>query len=343
MIHILEKYSKAFGVSGHEEDIRRRIEESVRDHVDSLSTDFMGNLYAHKPCGRKNAPHLLLVAHMDEVGLLINGVESNGMLRFVPVGGVDPRLLVSKRVILGKERVPGVIGAKPIHIQSRDEWKSPIPLSGLYIDIGASDEKEAAAKVPPGTAGTFHTFFEAQEDVVFGKAFDDRAGCALITELLMTEEDESYPVDITAVFTVQEEVGLRGASLLAERVRPDFVIAFEGTTAGDVPRDDYASPSTEMRKGPAISFMDRTAIGSPRLIEHLKKTAEKNKIPFQMKKTVSGGTDIGVIHTKGGIPSVVVSVPVRYIHAPRGILAVEDYKNTIRLAKAALMNFKEVL
>lgn len=305
--------------------------------------DFMGNLYAHKPCGRENAPHVLLVAHMDEIGLMINGVENNGMLRFVPVGGVDTRLLVSKRVILGKDRIPGVIGAKPIHLQRRDEWKSPIPLSALYIDIGAVDEKEAAAKVPPGSTGTFHTHFEVQEDVVFGKAFDDRAGCALITELLMTEDEEAYPVDITAVFTVQEEVGLRGASVLAERVRPDFAIAFEGTTAGDVPRDNYASPSTEMRKGPAISFMDRSAIGAPRLIEHFKKTAEKGKIPFQMKKTVSGGTDIGVIHAKGGIPSLVISVPVRYIHAPRGILAVEDYKNTIRLAKAALMNFKEVL
>ena len=343
MIQILEKYSNACGVSGHEDDIRSRIEENVRDHVESLSRDFMGNLYAFKPCGIQNAPYILLVAHMDEVGLMINGVESNGMLRFVPVGGVDPRLLVSKRVILGKERIPGVIGAKPIHLQSRDEWKSPIPLSGLYIDIGASDEKEAAAKVPPGTTGTFQTRFEAQEDVVFGKAFDDRAGCALITELLMTEEDEEYPVDITAVFTVQEEVGLRGVSVLAERVHPDFTIAFEGTTAGDVPRENFASPSTEMRKGPAISFMDRSAIGAPRLINHFKATAEKKTIPFQMKKTVSGGTDIGVIHTRGGIPSMVISVPVRYIHAPRGILAVDDYKNTFRLAKAALMNFKEVL
>ena len=343
MIHVLEKFSNAIGVSGNEDEIRALIEETIKDHVESVSVDFMGNLYAVKPTKAKNAPHVLLVAHMDEVGLMVTGTESNGLLRFSPVGGVDSRLLVSKRILLGKERVPGVIGAKPIHLQDRNEWKSPLPLSALYIDIGASDEKEASAKVPLGTFGTFQTVFESQRDVVLGKAFDDRAGCSLLAELLMTENDEEYPVHITAVFTVQEEVGLRGASILAERVRPDYCIAFEGTTAGDVPRGVSESPSTEMRKGPALSFMDRTAIGSDKLINHFSQTAKIKNIPYQYKKTVSGGTDIGVIHIKGGIPSMVLSVPVRYIHAPKGILAVEDYKNAICLAKEALMNFKEVL
>ena len=150
---------------------------------------------------------------------------------------------------------------------------------------------------------------------------------------------------MTAVFTVQEEVGLRGASVLAERVNPDYVIAFEGTTAGDVPdpdnRDD--SPSTEMRKGPAITVMDRTTIGFRKLKKHLENTANKYDIPYQYKRSVTGGTDIGVIHTKGGIPSIVVSTPVRYIHAPRGIMATKDYKNTVELTIKALKDFEEVL
>jgi len=343
VIRTLEKYSNAFGVSGHEKEIMEVIKAEIKDDVDETSVDFMGNLYARKYCGLKDAPNVMLVAHMDEVGLMVTGADASGMLNFLTVGGLDTRLLVSKRVVLGNEAVKGVVGAKPIHLQSRDEWQSPIPLSSLYIDIGASSKEEALKIVDAGTYGVFDTKFVSQEDVVMGKAFDDRAGCAVVSELLHTEEDESYPVNITAVFSVQEEVGLRGASILAERVSPDYVIAFEGTTAGDVPVKEDVSPSTEMRKGPAITFMDRTTIGFRVLRDHLTKTAGKYGIPFQYKRTVTGGTDIGVIHTKGGIPSIVISVPVRYIHSPKGILAAEDLKNTVKLAKKALMDFKEVL
>ncbi len=343
MIALLEKYSNAFGVAGSEGKIREIIKKEIKDHVDEVKTDFMGNLYAYKKCHDKNAPTVLLIAHMDEVGLMVTGAENSGLLKFSVVGGLDKRLLVSKRVVLGDKCLKGVIGAKPIHLQSRNEWKSPIPLSSLFIDVGTESKEEALKKVPLGTYGVFDTRFETQEDVAMGKAFDDRAGCAVVTELLQTEEDETYPVNIAAVFSVQEEVGLRGASIIAERVRPDYVLAFEGTTAGDVPGTEDSSPSTELRKGPAITFMDRTTIGFRVLREHLEKTAEKHGIPYQYKRTVTGGTDIGVIHTKGAIPSIVVSVPVRYIHSPKGILAVEDLKNSVKLTKSALMGFKEVL
>jgi len=346
LIDLLEKYSNAFGVSGYEDEIREVIKESLKDNVDSIKTDFMGNLYGYKKCGEKNAKKVMVIAHMDEIGFMIDGVTKNGFLHFRRVGGIDPRILVSKRVLIGKDKIPGVLGAKPIHLQNRSEWKKPIPMQKLYIDIGAKNQKKAKSYISKGDYATFNTKFEMQEDVLFGKAFDDRAGCGIITEILRgLEDDQHYPVDIIAVFTVQEEVGLRGASVLAEREKPDYVIAFEGTTAGDVPDPEKRdqSPSTQMRKGPSITVMDRTTIGFRKLKEHFERTAEKNNIPYQYKRSVTGGTDIGVIHTKGGIPSIVISTPVRYIHAPRGIMALEDYKNTANLAINGLKNFKEVL
>ena len=342
MINVLEKYSNAVGPSGNEWEIRDIIKEEIADYVDSIETDFMGNLYAYKSCGVKGAKKVLLIAHMDEVALMIDSVTSSGLLQFQTAGSIDPRVLVSKRVVVGKNKIPGVIGAKPIHLQGRGEWKSPIPVNNLYIDVGAKKDSEVQELV--GEYAVFDTKFKYQEDVVFGKAFDDRAGCAVVTHILRgCDDEEPYPVDIVAVFSVQEEVGLRGASIVAERVKPDYTIAFEGTTAGDVPTTKDNSPSTEFRKGPAITVMDRTTIGFRELKEAFEKIAEKNNIPYQYKRTVTGGTDIGVIHTKGGIPSLVISVPVRYIHSPVGIVAVDDFKNTVLLSKLVLKNFKEVL
>ena len=343
MLKILEKYSNAAGVSGFENEIRDRIKEEVASVAASIETDFMGNLYVTQKCGKKNAKKVLLVAHMDEVGFFIDSVTESGLLTFHIMGGIDPRVLVSKAVLVGNTKIPGVIGAKQIHLQKKGERGSPISADALYIDIGVQSKDAALAVVKLGDPAVFDVQCVEQEDVIMGKAFDDRAGCAVMTEVLLAGKKAKYDVDITAVFTVQEEVGLRGAAILAERVKPDCVIAFEGTTAGDVPMKKDMSPSTELRKGPALSFMDLTTIGFRSLIHHAEAIAKKNKIPFQYKRTVSGGTDIGAIHTKGGIPAMVISVPVRYIHAPKGILATIDYKNTLKLAVEMIKTVKEAL
>jgi len=330
MLKILEKYSNAAGVSGFENEIRDRIKEEVASVAASIETDFMGNLYVTQKCGKKNAKKVLLVAHMDEVGFFIDSVTESGLLTFHIMGGIDPRVLVSKAVLVGNAKIPGVIGAKPIHLQKKGERGSPISADALYIDIGVQSKDAALAVVKLGDPAVFDVQCVEQEDVIMGKAFDDRAGCAVMTEVLLAGKKAKYDVDITAVFTVQEEVGLRGAAILA-------------TTAGDVPMKKDMSPSTELRKGPALSFMDLTTIGFRSLIHHAEAIAKKNKIPFQYKRTVSGGTDIGAIHTKGGIPAMVISVPVRYIHAPKGILATIDYKNTLKLAVEMIKTVKEAL
>lgn len=343
MIPLLQKYSNASGASGCEQEVRDCIKDELKKQFPSIETDFMGNVYVHYNSGKKNAKKLVVSAHMDEVGFLIDSVGENGLLTFRLIGSIDPRVLVSKAVLIGSSKVPGVIGAKPIHLQKRTEWQNPIGLDSLYIDIGVSGKDAAMAHVKPGDYAVFDIQSEVQDDVIMGKAFDDRAGCAVVTEIMKYAHKQGFPVDVTAVFTVQEEVGLRGASILAERVKPDYMIGFEGTTAGDVPMKKEASPSTELRKGPALSFMDMQTIGFRCLLNRAEDVAKKNKIPYQFKRTVSGGTDIGAVHTKGGIPSMIISVPVRYIHAPKGILALSDYKHTVALAIEMIKSLKEAL
>lgn len=343
MIPLVQKYSNASGASGCEQEIRDAIKEELKKQYPTMETDFMGNLYVHYSSGKKNAKKLVVSAHMDEVGFLIDSVGENGLLTFRIIGSMDPRVLVSKSVVIGPSKVPGVIGAKPIHLQKRTEWQHPIGLDALYIDIGAASKDSALASVKPGDYAVFDVQCEAQDDVIMGKAFDDRVGCAVVTEIMKYAQKQGFPVDVTAVFTVQEEVGMRGASILAERVKPDYMIGFEGTTAGDVPMKKESSPSTELRKGPALSFMDMQTIGFRCLINRAEEVAKKNKIPYQFKRTVSGGTDIGAVHMKGGIPSMIISVPVRYIHAPKGICTVSDYKHTVALAIEMIKSLKEAL
>ncbi len=343
MISLLQKYSNASGASGCEQEIRDLIKEELKKNFPLTETDFMGNLYVHYSCGKKNAKKLVISAHMDEVGFLIDGITDSGLLTFRLLGAIDPRVLVSKAVVVGKSKISGVIGAKPIHLQKRSEWQSPIGLDSLYIDIGVTSKDAALAHVKPGDYAVFDIQCDAQDDVMMGKAFDDRAGCAVVTEIMKAAHKEGFPVDVIAVFTAQEEVGMRGASILAERVKPNYMIGFEGTTAGDVPMKKDASPSTELRKGPALSFMDMQTIGFRCLLTRAEEVAKKNKIPYQYKRTVSGGTDIGAVHTKGGIPSIIISVPVRYIHAPKGILTVSDYKYTVTLAIEMIKSLKEAL
>jgi len=189
VISLLEKYSNAFGVSGFEDDIRDKIKDEIKDYVDKIETDFMGNLYGHKKSRKKDAKKIMVIAHMDEVGFMIDYINKQGFLNFQRVGGIDPRLLVSKKVLIGEDRISGVIGAKPIHLQKRSEWKKPIPLSNMYIDIGAKNRDSAKKVVKEGDFATFDTAFDIQEDVVSGKAFDDRVGCGVVTEILRGLEE----------------------------------------------------------------------------------------------------------------------------------------------------------
>ncbi|RLC82890.1 MAG: M42 family peptidase [Chloroflexi bacterium] len=331
---LLKQLSEAIGVSGCEDEVRRIIRENVEPYVDEISVDSLGNLITYKKGEGQSPLKVMLSAHMDEVGFMITYIDEKGYLHFRPVGGIDERILLGKRVVIGEKRIPGVIGVKPIHLLKEEERNKVIPVDKLVIDIGASSKAEAEKLVKIGDYAAFATAFtQLGSKVVKGKAFDDRAGCAVLAELVK----ERYPFDVYAVFTVQEEVGLRGAKVAAFRIGPDAAFALEGTIADDLPKKKDVSPTTRLGYGPAITIMDRSFVAFQPLVRLLVDTAEAEGIPYQFKQPLVGGTDSGAIHlTKEGIPSATVAVPCRYIHSPASILNLEDFENTIRLMKATL-------
>jgi endoglucanase len=338
---LLEELSNAFGPSGCEDEVRRLLARSLRDKVDDLQTDALGNLIAFKR-GTGPGPRLKVMvdAHTDEVGLMITGIEKSGLLGFRAVGGIHDRLLPAKGVLVGGKRLPGVIIAPPIHLTKREQRGKVIPIEQLRIDVGASSESEAKGLVQIGDYATFDTRFQVLADdglrPVKGKAFDDRAGCAVAAALAADE----YASDLYLSFSAQEEVGLRGARVAAFRIEPDVAFALEGTVCDDIPKKKDSSPTTELGRGPAITVMDRSFIADRRLVRLLVDTSEAHDIPYQFKQPGIGGTDAGAIHlTKTGVPSVAVAVPCRYIHTPAGILSLNDFDNMVALIKATLHAF----
>ncbi|MGQ9608684.1 MAG: M42 family metallopeptidase [bacterium] len=330
----LEKLSNASGVSGNEKEVRQILKDEISQYVDEIYSDSMGNLFAIK---KGNEKKVMITAHMDEIGLFVDMVENNGYVRFKKIGGIDDRVLLSKKVYVGENKNPGIIGMKPIHLQTPSErGQNVIGSDDMYIDMGLTGKDEKLVKV--GDTAVFATQFSQSGDILMGKAFDDRAGCAVLTELLK----KTYPFTLYGVFTVQEESGLRGAKIAAYHVNPDFAFVLEGTTAGDTPTKRDISPSTNLGAGPAITIMDRATISNRGLVNLLVDTANKEKIPYQFKRTVTGGTDAGVIHlTHGGIPTVTVSVPVRYIHTPVSLMRFSDFQNTIELMHKTLLRLTE--
>ena len=328
---LLQALSEASGPSGFEEPVREILCRELAAHWDGAQSDSIGNLVVSKGLDRPG-PRALIAAHMDEVGLLIDSIDDKGFLRFRALGGIDPRILPSKRVRCGPRRVPGVIGATPNHLLDQDDDRAP-KMDDLYIDIGASSKKEAESLVGAGEAATFDTAFSATGDLLKGKAFDDRAGCYIAARLLMGE----IPVPVYGAFTVQEEVGLRGARVAASCFRPDFAIVLEATTCADRPNPSSPGHSTYMGAGPVLTFQDASSVPDRRLLDLLVRTAEREGIPFQWKETTLGGNDAGSIHkASGGIPTVSVSLPCRYIHSPCSFLYKSDIENAIRLVEAFL-------
>jgi putative aminopeptidase FrvX len=340
---ILKDLSEAVGVAGEERNVGEVVLDAVREHVDEIQVDTMGNILALKrgTTGPDSTSKLderpmrvMLAAHMDEVGLMVVGHDSDGFLQVRSVGGIDARLLPGVLLQVGPERIPGIIGIKPVHLVQQEESRKVATIEQLVVDVGAKSKDEAGALAPLGTNATFATQFRELGPTVRGKAFDDRAGCAVMVEIL---RGEPFAFDVWAAFTVQEEVGLRGARIAAYAIKPDCAFVLEGTVADDLPKDKDISPTTELGKGPAITVMDRSFIADRRLVRHLMNTAETIGIPYQIKQPGIGGTDAGAIHTtREGVPSVTVAIPCRYIHSPVALLSLDDYEDTVRLMRESL-------
>lgn len=337
----LEKLSNAPGVSGDESAVRALIAEQMQKTADAYRVDALGNLIACKRAPSRNPARLkvLIAAHMDEVGLLTTHIDREGYIHFDKVGGIDNRVLPSKAVLIGSARLPGVIGFKPQHHSTDAERKRVLDHDDLRIDIGARSREEAARVVAPGDYITFATTFSTfGENCVRGKALDDRAGCALLVELMR----DTYPFELYAAFTTQEEIGLRGARVAGYAVAPDIALVLEATVCDDSPktRDDPTierSPTTKLGAGPALTHADRGLLANKELVNLFAATAREHKIPFQFKQPLVGGTDAGQLHrARAGVPSAVVSLPARYIHSPAAIISLDDFYNALKLMRATL-------
>lgn len=336
----LEELSNLYGVSGDEGRVRRYLKDRLAGLEGlTMKTDTMGSLIVHR---RGDGPRVMVCAHMDEVGFLIRGALDNGLL-FYDQKGIDPRVAVSKRVAVGKAELPGVIGAKAIHLQTREELKKALPHEELFIDIGARNKEEALELVKPGESACFTTKFgRLGENIVKGKALDDRVGCAVLLELL----ENTYECDFYGVFTVQEELGLRGAQAAVYTVAPQVALVLEATTANDLPKASERQQVTCLGGGAAITFMDGVTIALPRMYKALVAAAVEEGIPWQPRRGCSGGTDGGAIHKAlGGCVTGGISVACRYIHSPCGVASLEDIFSAYRLADAFLRKkkFMEVL
>jgi endoglucanase len=331
---LLEKLCNATAVSGDEYEVRQIVIEQVKSVADHVQVDALGNVLVTKLGQGENRLRVMLAAHMDEIGMMIVKKHDDNLFQFEIVGGIDERQLPGKAVFVGRDHLPGVIGAKPIHMTTAKERQNKIETSSMRIDLGP----EAGEKVKPGDRATFATRFKVVGESIFAKALDNRFGVATLIELV---KNAPHNIDLLAAFTVQEEVGLRGARVAAYTFDPDIGIAVDSTPAYDFPHwnaeDENFQYNTKLDAGPAVYVMDRATIADQRLVRLVTETAEKKGIPYQIRQPGGGGTDAGVIHkTRSGIPSLSISVPSRYAHSAASIARIDDWQNTLRLLHAAL-------
>ena len=336
MLELLKQLCLLNGVSGDEGEVRAFLRAQAEPYADSIRTDALGNLIVFKQGAKATGNRLLLAAHMDEVGLIITHVTDDGFLKFGFVGGVDRRIAIGKPVVLGPDRVQGIISLKAIHLTDKAELKKVPKTDSLYIDIGAGSREEALKKVPLGTYGSFVSQPEEFGDGFFkARAIDDRIGCAIMLELLK----EELPLDVTFAFTAQEEVGTRGAFGAAFSVTPQVALVLETTTAADLPGVDSHRRVCAPGKGPVISYMDGSTIYDRSLFEDLRRLAEDNGIPWQTKEYIAGGNDARTIQrTKQGVRVAAMSAATRYLHAPSSVASVADFKNMLELTRLFLLD-----
>ena len=332
-IALLEKLSNACAISGDEQQVRKIVLEEIKGHADEVKVDALGNVLAVKKARTSEPLRVMLDAHMDEIGFMIVEDNKDGLFSFETVGGIDVRVLPGKTVLVGKDNIPGVMGTDPIHLTEHGETESKIPIESLRIDVGLN----GGGKVKVGDRAAFGTRFRQVRPSLFGKALDNRLGVATLIELLKHAPEN---VELLVAFTVQEEIGLRGARVAAYAFNPDLAIAVNSTPAYDLPvweETENSGYNTRLGAGPAIYIADAGTLGDPRLIRHLAQTGEALGIPFQFRQPGGGGTDAGAIHrVRSGVPAVSISVPGHYAHTAQMVARTADWEHTLALVYHAI-------
>ena len=329
----LNELTKLSGVSGCEFEVRNYIKSKLSEMGCQFYVDKLGNIIAHNK-GKKNKT-IMVSAHMDEVGLIVTNIDSDGFIKFKAVGGIDQRVLNSKVVLIGENNIPGVIGSKAVHLMTEKEKGVSLPIDKLYIDIGTSTKEETEKLVNIGDYAAFKSdYVEFGDNMIKAKALDNRVGCSIILEILK----EKLDVDFYGVFTVMEEVGLRGAETAAYQLEPDLGIVLEGTVCADMPKVEEHESSTLIGKGAVLSLMDNATVYDINLVRSVAKIAEDNNIAYQYRRSTSGANDAGVIHkTKKGAKVVSISVPCRYIHSSVSVASKNDLMSALKLTKQVII------
>ncbi len=314
---LLEQLTQCFGPSGREELISELITNEAKAYADEIYTDALGNLIVRK---KGNGKKIMLAAHMDEIGIAVTFIDDKGFLRFSSIGGVYVKRLLNRRVVFSDGTV-GVIDT--------EEGNKELKLSKMYIDIGAKDKADAETRVSVGDMAVFEGRFAEDGNRVISKALDNRIGCYVLLKVLESYNGDN---DLCLVFTVQEEVGLRGARVAGYSVFPDYALAVDVTDTGDTP--NCPKMAVELDKGAAIKIMDRSIICHSEVRNLLIELAKEKGIPYQLEVMTDGGTDAGAIHTsQSGVKTGGVSIPTRYIHSPSEMVSMSDVDASIKLVK----------
>ncbi len=323
---LLERLCKADAPSGFEEEVREIVISEIKDYADEITVDNMGNVLVFKKGRATPKKKLLLSAHMDEVGFIVTDIKSDGTLKFASVGGINDTAVFAKQVKVGKNKISGVVNAKPIHLSSADERKKVPPMDSLCIDIGAKDRKDAENYISLGDMITFDSPFENKNGTIISKAIDDRFGCLVLIEMIKSD----LPFDMYFGFVVQEEIGLRGAKAAAYTVNPDCAIVVEATTAADVPFAEDEKRVCLVGGGAVVSHMDRSTIYD----KEYYKIAMSANTKTQTKTMIAGGNDAGAIHcSRNGVRTIAVSVPCRYIHSSSSLASVDDMESVLEVVR----------
>lgn len=320
---MLSKLSKAFGPSGCEDEVLSIIKTEMNKYCDEIYEDNIGNLICHKKGIKVDDKSIMLTAHVDEVGFIISYVTNEGYFKFQTVGGIDPNVLISKKIVIGDNRVCGVIGTKPVH--QNQSGNSNLNISDLYIDIGTKSKEDALKYVNIGDYACFDSdYVEFGDGFVKAKALDDRVGCYTLINIAKKNPN----ADIYYVFAVQEEVGHRGAIIASKKINPAFAIVLEGTTCSDVPGTDEFGFSTHIGNGAALSMRDGGAYSDVELTQEIMNIAKQNKIKCQYKHTTLGGNDASAVQlSNNGVKVAAISVPCRYIHSQCNVAKLSDIKS----------------
>lgn len=324
---LLEQLCTIRGISGDEEQVRDFIVKQVIPYAEQVIVDAMGNVIVEKKGAKPAKTKLMLNAHMDEVGLIVTHIDPDGYLKFATVGGIDKRVLCGRSVTIGSG-VQGVIGAKPVHLLSTDEKGKAVPINDMYLDIGAVNKEEAEKVVNLGDFVCFNSIFDTENGMIRSRALDDRAGCAILIDMIQTD----LAFDMTFVFCVQEEVGTRGSRTATYQVQPQAALVVETTTAADIAGVPKEKQVCRIGEGAVISFMDKSTIYDRDYYRLALQTAQEENLPCQIKQAVAGGNDAGAIHvTRDGVRTIAVSLACRYLHSAVGQISQHDFHSTEKL------------